>query len=1622
MDVNTSTAQPTPAQQGVFFDLLKRQTPAWLLESSAQLRHQLYESLKNSYRTRQAALDDLKALKSPEAFCAPLLNLAMSAKLGETFEVEGVVFQHIRSTSSFLGLRKKLVLPIERDLLTAACENFEAHETRADNYHESSLILLPEAITGRPTEVVAIEPHEFAQLCRTLDLGKQYQRHVKTLFGDGTQPGSLQEKFMASARDQFEVARHIAVMKKQVGADVHAMLKLLTDSASPITLGKNTLGLQRLQMFGIKLNGVMFIGPVGEHADDDYRCVVYLPGDPLHPLKEYASFTDFEVELSRRLRTPDYCQFFLRFVALKDRQAFLQGVETQSSISRGTPLPATSRFTLLEGFDLADEVKTDLFKALYAQHAAQVIADARLLVVPTGDEDEKSRLARLETYELIGLNIALLVASFVPVVGEVMFAVAGVQLLQQVYDGIGSWSRGEQEQATDYLFDTLENLLLLAATGAGATAVRRTYKAVRASDFVRGLRAVSVANGATRLWKPDLGAYRQPLRLRRDTSVSDQGLVLRRGRRYVPLDGEGYAVDPLPDSGLWEIKAAGRYSPVLETNGAGAWRHASELPQDWDLLTLFRRLGYRQQQVSDTQALQILAVTGLDEIPLRQLYVERRKPMAALLDTVRRFRADAAVSHFIQQMRTPALASSADADLQLYLLTNLGKWPRGVAVSITNALGKPIAHYGSSTPRRTVTISEELLRNGQFHAKLLDGLKKEERTALLGASTAKHAAQTTLLINQAAEYTERKRLMLFARLVRRNDAPRHDQAQAIRSAFSELPGSVVDELVEHADLGEWQELQAGRVPLRLAEEARRYVQVLRLNRAYEGLYLDAASDPGTHLLVLDTLENLQGWPADVAVQITDWAKSTDDKPQIGPKDAPHKVYIDAYADRFEARDAEEKELARHTGRTRQHFFRTLREGLPEHARKSLGVTTDDGGASLQKKITELALQRREAIASMIGVRALRAGYRSPMGLADPPSEPVILLTAPDPKKSPSPVLVQRASELYPLHSPQQIEHFVLTLGADETLALRALERLRHEYQNLRSTLERWVHRDSHYQDGDGPRLKVPRHSKSRAAQAILRGWRKETERVLHAPQALYRLTLDAQPLGDLPVLVGNFSHIGTLEMNKVGSSAGLNVFLRNFTRLHTLSLTGNRLTRLPQAVADMPDLTHLDLSDNQLYLTSESVTALEHKTNLQTLNLSFNPALGRLPTMTSLRKLRHLALRGSGISLWPAGVSDLPELQSLDLRDNAIVDIPDEAFKARAALSRGTSVDGNPLSSASLEAIANYQKTHGIDLGVITVDYRPVTSPAPAQDPGGARWTSGLPAAEVSQKKQLWVALAACANSGDFFYLLGQLQNTADFNRLPGWMAQRVWKVLEAAGEDDSWRRSLFRMAQLGRVSAEAPARLFSNLEVRVLCFRAMAAARTGTRTLEGELVQLMRGLFRLQQVERQALLDVANRAGSSAISRTQAQELSLVYRVGLAERLALPAQPREINVTLGIEVSPAQLDSAYQAIVKTETPEALLASVDTRGFWYEYLTTTYQERFTAISDSTSQALVQLERQTDLSRAVASQRLKAIMDNDRNLNQQLIRRLTNEALGRHPDLALAESTVWVNDRQEVADE
>lgn len=1585
----------TPEQKGMFFELIKNNAPGWLLSASDELRQTLYQSMMASHRAQSEMDPFLKTLKSPEAFCAPLLTSAMSQKLGNSLDISGVIFQHVRSTSSLLGLRRKLVLPVDRDLLTAACENFELRETQATNYNDTSLIYIPEKVTGREAHILSIQPHEFALLCRTLDLGQQYQTHLRAVFNVDAEANPLRSKFTANLRCRFEVDRHVALLKKHISVEVHEMLQAVKDNRDTIKLGNNTLGYQALRMLGVSLNGVLFIGPVSEHADDDYRCVVYLPGDPLHPLKEYSSFSDFEKQLSQRLKGAAFRQFFMRFIKISERAAWVTELDGRLYPHSHSILPRASFYVTLSGIDFAG----DPFTLMYRQHAEQTMADARLVVVPTDDEDEKTRLARLDTYKAIGVDLLLVAVSFIPVVGEALLAVTAVQLLSQVYEGIASWSRGEQEQATDYFFDVVENMILMAAFAASTRAVGTAFKVVRSSAFIERLRMVKLASGQSRLWKPDLHVYQQRRALPAGVRRDGRGLRWVDGQAYLTLDDLHYAVRPEPQTGLWEVQAppesASRYAPLLETNDRGAWRHDSELVQDWDRLKLLRRFGHPREELSDASALQALAVCGIEDSVLRQIHVDRGHPPALLLDTVWRFRADAAVTEFIEQLQIPLSAPMADADLQLHLLTTSASWPADCAISVVDAVGTPINRYGAPTATTILKITQQDVHRGKLYRSLLAALGSQRRKNLLGLTSQDSAVQTRKLVQIIGQQAQGRREPLFQRIYRRREAPSNGRVALLMKTFADLPASVAEELAGSALDGEAQELDAARVPLRLAQEVRRYQQAIAVCRAYEGLYLESGGGHSTNRLVLDTLEHLPGWSGASAIEIQEWSGSHGSVATTASSSSSERVIINVLADRISVLQGTDAALKTFSGRTREHYFQALWHGLSAQRKVALGLSLEAGANGLREKITELAMQRRTTFARTMGERP---GDYSPMALADrPPAGPWA-----NSGVSVS-VMVRRIQELYPAHSPAQIHALLNVLGRNEILVLMKLELLRLEFLGIREVLSRWVTRQTQYNGIDGALLDVPQSAKSRAMRAIIRCWRREPGASGDAPPDT--LIFAPEPLGELPVLVGDFSHVTHLVMDGT-TPLGLTAFLRHFRNLRSLSLRGNQLTQLPMALERMPWLTHLDLSENRIRLSSASVPSLAQLKKLRVLSLDFNIDLAHAPDVSSLPDLERLRLRGCAIDHWPEGTTGLQRPQLIDLRDNQISTVPEAVLRAPLVVTRAVRLMGNPLSPDSLRQIATYQQANSVSFGVMARVYRHQPLLGVSYEGQSARWLTGRPAVEAIPRSVTWEAVRAAPGSRDFFNVLSQLIHTADYTRLYPYFSQRVWNVVEAAAEDTRLRSELFRTARVA-TSVDGYSAVFSEMEVQVLCYRATVAAGIDGAPLERRLTHLLRGLFRLQTLEEQTLAEINTRAQPSVYEH--ALEFSLAYRVGLAERLNLPGQPRAMSSPLNVEVSQVELDQANQAVMRIEGSSAFPDWCIGQRFWVEFLESAYPDAFALVYVRTSQALARLEEQAELTRDQAAVQMNAIQDNFRNERQALIRQLTDQALARHPANELASS-------------
>jgi len=262
---------------------------------------------------------------------------------------------------------------------------------------------------------------------------------------------------------------------------------------------------------------------------------------------------------------------------------------------------------------------------LRAQHIDKILDDARVLAVPSKDQEAAARSQRLASYENAGLTLLGLAGLFVPVLGELMLGVAALQIADEVYEGYQDWQLGDREAALGHVFSIAENLAVGAAVGAGAA-------------FVKKLTPVLLDAGQLRLCSLDMAPYliEQPPGA---SVVQGEGYL---GRTQVQFHEGAFQMARSQDGKELVIRHPTRdeaYRPLLERNGSGGWRHALELPQEWmGEPQLLRRLAGSFFDLTPEQATAVLDCTGFDEARLRRLHVEHGPAPARLQDAFDRYR------------------------------------------------------------------------------------------------------------------------------------------------------------------------------------------------------------------------------------------------------------------------------------------------------------------------------------------------------------------------------------------------------------------------------------------------------------------------------------------------------------------------------------------------------------------------------------------------------------------------------------------------------------------------------------------------------------------------------------------------------------------------------------------------------------------------------------------------------------------------------------------------------------------------------------------------------------------------------------------------------------------------
>ncbi|MNZ58853.1 E3 ubiquitin-protein ligase ipaH3 [compost metagenome] len=393
-------------------------------------------------------------------------------------------------------------------------------------------------------------------------------------------------------------------------------------------------------------------------------------------------------------------------------------------------------------------------------------------------------------------------------------------------------------------------------------------------------------------------------------------------------------------------------------------------------------------------------------------------------------------------------------------------------------------------------------------------------------------------------------------------------------------------------------------------------------------------------------------------------------------------------------------------------------------------------------------------------------------------------------------------------------------------------------------------------------------------------------------------------------------------------------FMRAFTQLRILELPGNRLNRVPQILVQLEHLRELDLFNNHIVLDEAQATILANCEALEYLNLSYNP-LGRSFSLRRLIRLRRLHLRQTGINRLPYAILDCPDLLLADLRENQITELSEHFYHSPSWLRRIILLADNPLSAQeALRFQASLSDTGAVGHHAAAAEDFVTTR---------QRWLDATGSLTRDEWSARWEDLENQPGSNDFFDMLRRLLETADFQQSAQALANRVFTMIRAMNDHASLREALLNQVTQNLTCQDSVALCFSNLELRMLVWRAESSADNP----QAALLYLGRQLWRLDEVDRIALEDIQARRASG--SDPDQIEVALAYRLALRDALDLPAQPSDMLFGEVAGLDAQRIARALARVEAAETPEQLAQSLVAREFWQEHLLRTHRTRFDTI-------------------------------------------------------------------------
>ncbi|GLO43311.1 hypothetical protein PPUN15366_49590 [Pseudomonas putida] len=1479
-------------------DFIAQGLPAWLKAAKPkqlamlQLRFNAYLA---SQRQMAGFADRLQPLVR---FAKQLLEPALrqDSQLKLQVDLDKLVW---RETRARLDVRAGLIPDyqpyfVRMPALQKLLQNFKANES----FFLGTALTLPQA--HQAEQVVSEDFDRIVSLCREVDVGSAYQRHLAQVLTP-----DFEKALTTDRRLELAVAVEIAAIKQQLDPEDLLVLRIACKDEPAVIDGPVQLEIGALQVLGCRVDGAVAVELI-EHSQSTFsfgvpgrlkRVILYTPDDQAQPLRAFTSWDEANRVLAMAMGNQDYRQAFVRRIALDDRATCEQALATRLQDAQPDLEP---RRVVEAG---------DGFASMAAWHMRRIKADARFLAVPTAQADDAASEQRLDELKSAGLVLLNLAGLFVPVIGALLVADLARQLLTETFEGVRDWQLGHQHEALAHM---LRVAFSVATTGAVVVGVH-----LARSAFVETLEPVITEDGRQRLWRNELAPYQETTPPAQLTEL-DNGLLAEGTRHWWRLDGALYRVRQTAN-GAWRLLHAegdAAFGPVLERCSARGWRLAYERPLEWQgAALLLGRLWPTATAMDAVRMEQVLTVADVDEAYLRGLLVERRRMPVQLRDTLQRFAVDARAQAFFSRLE----AGEANTDTELW------QW----CIERLQLQGE--------------TLEEQALSIGDAAIEL--------REAMLEHFSRLYLADDPLL-------------------------------GLIQRDFPTLPDAYALDVLEQATEAMRLRMQAeSRLPLALAEHARVALQLARLTRMREALYLQGSYRPEVVALAFALLRWHGPGAGDfnLILRRNPYAGAAMER-LFAETDLEHAVVLVRRQGRFQLYNSrglpDEREVAEPQG-----LFEVLAACLPVEYRVRQGWDGADAPARIRKQMQAWLPRDRQAVLRLLGWREARP-MASPMQRLADGRLGYPLGGCQSCIGSPERVVRQRVRALYPGIGDVGVDRYIQTLLDMRGGLFENLLRVEQEYRRLDDSLLAWV------AEGAGSASRARR----RVADSLRRAWQMRSDRFVGAigNDAMLSLSIVAVPVGGLPVLpVGtDFSHVSELTLSALGLDAIPSGFLACFPDLLCLDMSDNALRALPEGLERLTALRQLLMPRNRIRISAPQANVLTGLALLRSLDLSDNPLGNIRLQFDRLPSLRILRLNRVQMTALPSGLEWCGLLVFADLRNNQIAELPAALFQAPLQLRRAMHLEGNAL------AVQDLERLYGAE--------RLLASPRPQRHASAREeWLQTLDPAVRQAQEGKWNALNAEPGSLAFFELLRQLTTTAEFSKASAELGFRVWAMLDAAHADTATRMALFDLAAEPTTCVDSVSTLFSRLEVRM---HVEQATRGGDPiSTRAARLQLAKRLFRVHWVEKIARREIDARYQDGRWSRgghdEEEVEVNLAYLSGLAQRLDLLGQPRHMQFGRLANVSPLQLEEACKEVLQVEAGEQRIVFISERDFWLPVLRAEHPDDFEALE---TQFTVRLETLDEQREALTSDEYwnlsNALRDEREQALASLAQRLTREAI------------------------